>query len=268
MTFAELTREEDDEETTSLEYASTDETFLKQYLVHYTMDECHALIQILCCNIRQCANFLNPLYSVMFFILFVTVLPGAALHWLLLSCIPVRRKEIPEERELRSQGIYAAIGVAIFGIVFGALGLYVGDQQMFLVNEVSLYVNCSILSSSLIGLKAMGDELIYTIRLFAVGAWIIDLFLIGLALVDAYSFLTVSWLSIMGYALRLYGIFIYTVVAIQCISLWDAYKYRKNTYIADTLWVTLLALIYIGVICSFLLVIIISEENAWRIIYF
>jgi hypothetical protein len=263
VTFSELTQEED-----RREYANAEETFLNQHLIGYTMDEVHAMMQIMCCNNRMCANCYNPFYVLIFTLLFIAVLPGAAAHWALLSCIPVRKKEYPEERELRSQGIYAALGIAIISIPFSVLGLFIGDPEMLLVNEVSLYVNTSIIASSLIGLKAIGDELVYTIRVFAVGAWIIDVFLIGLALVDAYSYLTVSWLTILSYSLRLFTIFIYTIVAIQCLNMWTMYTSRKDSETTDIIYASVLALIYLGVVAGFVAIIVISEENAWRLLYF
>jgi hypothetical protein len=263
VTFSELTQEEDNRE-----YANAEETFLNQHLIAYTMDEVHAMMQIMCCNNRLCGNCYNPLYVIIFALLFIAVLPGAASHWALLSCIPVRKREHPEERELRSQGIYAALGIAIISIPFSVLGLFIGDDEMVLVNEVSLYVNISIIASSLIGLKAIGDELVYTIRIFAVGAWVIDVFLIGLALVDAYSYLTVSWLTIVSYSIRLFTIFIYTIVAIQCLNMWNLYTPRKESEVADMIYASILGLIYLGVVAGFLVIIIISEENAWRILYF
>ena len=264
VSFSELTQ--GDEEP--VEYASANESFSNQYLFNYVLDETHAMMQILCCNVRSCANFYNPLYLVFFVLFFVVILPGAALHWLLLSCIPVRKKEYPEERELRSQGIYAALGIALISIPFGALGLFIGDPEMILVNEVSLYVNSCIVVSSLIGLKAIGDELCNTIRVFATGAWIIDIFLIGLALIDAYSYLTFNWISIVSYSLRLFGIIIYTIVAVQCLSLWDMYTTKDANRCQDDTLATILSIIYLGVVAGFIYVIVISEENAWRILYF
>ena len=266
VSFSELTQ--GDEEDSRHEYATADESFSNQYLFSYVMDEVHAMMQIMCCNARSCANFYNPLYLIFFLLFFVVVFPGAALHWILLYCIPVRKKEYPEERELRSQGIYAALGIALISIPFGALGLFIGDPEMILVNEVSLYVNSCIVVSSLIGLTAIGDELQTTIRVFATGAWIIDIFLIGLALIDAYSYLTFSWLSIVCYCLRLFGIVIYTIVAVQCLGLWDMYTTKEAYRCKDTTLSVVLSVIYIGVVAGFILVIVISEENAWRILYF
>lgn len=265
--FSELSHEEDDH-MLQREYATTDMAFLNQSIIDYSLDEVHAMMQIMCCNIRCIAHCYNPLYLVIFFLLFIVVLPGAFLHWTLMRCISVRKRESPEERELRSQGIYAALGIALISIPFGVIGLYIGTSQMIMVNKVSLYINSCIIVSSLLGLKALGDELVYTVRAFAIGSWIIDLFLICLCLLDVYSYVTFSWFSLLTYGLRIFGIVIYTIVALQCLLLWDTYVQRKNTYYSDIVYATFLGILYFGVVIGFSIVIISSEQNAWRVIYF
>jgi hypothetical protein len=115
---------------------------------------------------------------------------------------------------------------------------------------------------------SIGEELMYTIRTFAIGAWVILLFVIGLCLVDAYMYLTFHWLTAVSYVLRLFAIFIYGVVAVQCISLWNSYTSRKETICIDIMLASFLALIYSGIVVGFVMVIVKSEQNAWRIIYF
>jgi len=267
VSFSELNRSDDDH---LQEFATADETFLNQNIFSYALDEVHAMMQIMCCNLRLVANCYNPLYLVLFLVLFIIISPGALLHRALMccSCISVRKLESPEERELRSQGIYAALGLAIISMIFGAIGLNIGQDEMFIVNMISLYVNASIIISSLIGLKAVGEELMYTIRTFAIGAWVILLFIIGLCLVDAYMYLTFHWLTAVSYVLRLFAIFIYGIVAVQCISLWNSYKSRKEIICIDIMLASFLALIYTGIVVGFVMAIVKSEQNAWRIIYF
>ena len=267
VSFSELTHDEDNH-MLQREYATTDGAFLNQNIINYSLDEVHAMMQIMCCNIRAVAHCYNPIYLVVFTLLFIVVLPGAFLHWTLMCCISVRKRESPEERELRSQGIYAALGIALISIPFGAIGLYAGNDEMILVNKVSLYINSSIIVSSLLGLKALGEELVYTIRVYAVGSWIIDLFLICLCFLDVYNYVTFSWLSVVGYSLRIFGIVIYTVVALQCLTMWDTFIPHRNTYYTDVAFATILIIIYAGVTIGFIIVIVESEENAWRLIYF
>lgn len=156
----------------------------------------------------------------------------------------------------------------MISIPFGVIGMYRGTDEMILVNKVSLYVNSSIIVSCILGLKAVGDELIYSIRMFVIGSWIIDIFLICLCLIDVYNYMTFSWISVVTYTLRIFGIAIYSIVAIQCMSLWDTYTYTKASHCMDVIYATILGLIYLGVIIGFLVVIIASEKNAWKILYF
>jgi hypothetical protein len=139
---------------------------------------------------------------------------------------------------------------------------------MVLINQVSLAVNAGIIVSSLIALRAISDELIISIRVFAVGSWIVDVFLLGLALVDVYNFLSFSWLSVLEYLLRIFEIFIYTIIAIQCVQLWNMYETAKEQNWKDAYFAVFLSILYVGIVIGFIVAIVISEENAWRVLYF
>ena len=190
------------------------------------------------------------------------------MHWALLCWIPVRKREHPEERELRSQGIYTALGVAIISIPFAVIGLFLGSDIMILINEISLAVNSSIIISNLVGLKAMADELVISIRIYAIGAWILVTFLLGLALVDVYEYITFSWLTILIYLLRVFAILVYTIIGVQCIQLWHMYEDSDKKFTKDVVYASALVLLFLVVVIGFIVGIVISEENAWRIIYF
>lgn len=159
------------------------------------------------------------------------------------------------------------MGVAIISIPFGVVGLYLGDDLMVMINEISLAVNSSIILSNLIGLKIMADELVISVRVFAIGAWIVDIFLIGLALVDVYSYVTFSWLSVLEYFFRIVEIFVYTVIAVQCIQLWNLYEYRPSNYSKDVCFAILLVILFLVVVVGFVAAIYIAEEKAWRVMY-
>ena len=119
------------------------------------MDEVNAMMQIMFCELPYIATMYNPVYCLLFGLLFLLTLPGALLHYLFLCCSPVKKRELaltnnnfkrnlsasnsqifsnyaytyirfvfefslhryPEERELRSQGIYTAMGMAILRYV-------------------------------------------------------------------------------------------------------------------------------------------------------
>lgn len=249
-------------------YANADEAFFGQNIFSYVGDEVHGMLTIAFCESRWCTTFYNPLYAILYLVLCVLTIPGALLHWALLSCIPVRKLEQPEVRELRSQGMYTAIGIAVISLPFAAIGLFLGDDVMVLINEVALAVNCAIIVTNLIGLKVVADELPISVRTFAVGAWVIVLFLIGLALVDTYAYLTFSWLTVITYVFRLLEIFVYSVIAFQCIQLWDLYSDRGDEQQGtDLAYAVALGTLYVGVVVGFVVAIAISAENAWRILY-
>lgn len=225
------------------------------------------MLELLFCHVRCCFSWYNPIYVILFITIYLLTFPGAAVHWLLLPIVPVRKFENPEERELRSQGVYTAIGVAIWSLPFAALGLYYGDSLMQLINKISLLVNSSIILFNLIGLKAMADELITSIRIFSVGAFVIVLFLIGLALFDVYEYFTSSWIFIVSYVFRLIQIFVYTVIVMQCMQLWNMYEQSKVKQCLDVGLSIMLVLLLLAIITGFLVAIIIAEDKAWRIMF-
>ncbi len=253
-------------------YATRQQAFYDQSIFGFVVDEVHAMMQVFCCEIRSCANFYNPLYILFFSLLYVLTLPGAALHWVFLSCVPVRCREYPEEREFRSQGIYTAIGIALISIPFCIAGLFLGDEVMVMINQVAVMVNTCIVVTNLIGLRAITDEMLVTTRVFIVGIWIVDCVLIGLALFDVYSFVTLSWQTLLDLLLRVFEICVYTVIGVQSIQFWDMYTdssssggRRDDT--KDWLHASALILLELVVLGGFAYAVVISEQKAWRIMY-
>jgi hypothetical protein len=253
-------------------YATRQQAFYDQSIFGFVVDEVHAMMQVFCCECRTCANFYNPLYILMFGLLYILTLPGAALHWMFLSCVPVRCREYPEEREFRSQGIYTAIGIALISIPFSIIGLFLGEDVMVMINKVAIVVNFCIVATNLIGLRAITDEMLVTTRVFIVGIWIVDFVLIGLALFDVYSFVTVSWETLLDFVLRIFEIFVYTVIGVQSIQFWDLYAEssstgRRRDETKDWLHAVALALLELVVLAGFVYAVYIAEEKAWRIMY-
>lgn len=159
------------------------------------------------------------------------------------------------------------MGVAIISIPFGVIGLYLGSDIMVLINEIALAVNCSIIVSNLLALKAMADELIFSTRVFAVGAWIIDVFLIGLALIDVYEYLTFDWVTVLEYFFRIIEIFVYTVIAVQCTQMWNIYETDDKKFTRDIIFCVSLSVLFLVIVIGFILAVVISEEHAWRIFF-
>jgi hypothetical protein len=266
LSMSELQR---DDETLNHEneYASAQQAFYDQSLLAFIFDEVHAMMQILCCEVGCLATFYNPLYFLLFWILFTITFPGAFLHWCLLCCIPVRYREYPEERELRSQGIYAAIGIAMLNIPFAIAGLFLNEEVMVMINSVSLGVNVCMIMVCLIGLKAITDELLVATRVFIIGVWMLDLFLIGLLLFDVYQFLTLSWETVAEFILRIFQIFIYTVVGAQTLQFWNMYTDGYTRTNKDALLATCEIFFISLVVWGFVYALVVSQQNAWKIMY-
>jgi len=254
-------------------YATRGQAFYDQTIFGFVMDEVHAMMQIMFCEIRGCANFYNPLYLIIFCILYIVTIPGAAMHWTCLSCLPVRNREFPEEREFRSQGIYTAVGIAMINIPFAIIGLFIGNDELLMINEVSIVVNVCIIISNLIALRAITDELLLSTRTFIVGVWLIDAILIGLTLFDVYTFVSFSWATIAEFVLRIFEIIVYTIIGVQSIQFWDMYVEEANTRVfakdntKDVVLCIILTLMIVIVFSGFIFAISISEENSWRIMY-
>ena len=104
----------------------------------------------------------------------------------------------------------------------------------------------------------------------------------GLALFDAYKFITFSWLSIVEYLLRILEIFVYTTIGAQTIQFWNLYEedndirrrrrrrqaeelYGKNDMLMDVSTAGAIALLIAVVIAGFGAAIGISEEKTWHI---
>lgn len=230
-------------------------------------DEVHGMLQILFCEKRFCTTFFNPLYLALFGTLYLLTFPGALLHYLLLPIIPVRKIENPEERELRSQGLYTAIGISVWSIPFDTVGIVIGTDLMQLVNKISIAVNAAIILYNLTGLKAMASELVISMKAFTVGTVLVLMFLIGLAVFDVYNYFTVSYITAIEYTLRLIEIIVYSIICVQVFGLWGIYsKSKPNSNLKEdicftAILATLLAIIFAG----FLVAVLVSEDEAWRV---
>ena len=259
LNFSELTQD-----THEIEYASYKEAFLNQSIHKFVIDEVHSMLQLVFCEISWIATFWNPIYASIFIILFILTFPGALLHWLLLDFIPVRRLELVEEREIRTQGVYTTIGVSLFVIPFNAIGLYLGSKQMILINEISLAVNTSVIIICLLGLKAIADELKFSVRVFVIGAFIVIIFQSALEMFDFMSYLTYSWITFIEYILRVLEIIVFSIVASQSLQFWNMYRPKEKKSI-DITYAIILSILYIGTIVGFLVAIFISQKYDWKI---
>lgn len=255
-------------------YASAQQAFYDQTLVTFVSDEVHAMMQIMCCRSRWFANFYNPFYAIIFGILYILTLPGAVLHYWTMSCVPVRYSEYPEERELRSQGIYTALGIALYSIPAAAVSMILdGDEEQQLISIASLIVNICIVFLNLIALKAVADGLRSTVRVYIITVWAIAAVLVALTLFDVYTdYEYISWYDFFDFALRILEIFVYTVIGAQCTSFWDLYTSEssqptKKAKLRDYTLAAFAAIIALVILLNFIVVIAVTEDNAWRLLY-
>lgn len=205
-------------------YATPQQAFYDQAIFSFVVDEVHAMMQIMCCEVRLCTSLFNPVYSLLFMVLYILTLPGAVLHWMFMSCVPVRMREYPEEREFRSQGIYTAMGTALISLLFCISGLFSSDSIVAVNNQVAVVVNGCIILTAMTSLRAITDELPATMRVFAVSMWLIALALAVLAFLDVYTAISFSWdAALVQFTLRLVELLMCTAVAVRAAQFWDMY---------------------------------------------
>lgn len=257
---------ENNEFEDEFEFCDSKEAFLNQSIFKFVVDEVHSMLQTLFCDVDCMTSCFNPFYDIIFILFFVITLTGAFIHFFLLDFFPVRKVEMPEERELRTQGLYTAIGSSAISLPFSILGLYEGTNSMIIFNYASLIANVCIIGSCLIVLRAIAEQYYLAIRIFVVGSWIIVVFLIGLALVDVYSYLTLSWLSLVDYFLRLIEIFVYIVIAVQCVAFWNIYPYSRPRHTKkDYTLASILGIMFAVIIIAFVVAFFVSEDHSWSI---
>ena len=255
-------------------YATKQQAFYDQSLFSFVGDEVHAMMQIMFCHSRWCANFYNPFYLIIYGILYLLTLPGAFLHYILIDYVPVRVSEYPEERELRSQGIYTAVGIALLSLPIDIYNLIDNsDSEQSLISAMSLVVNLCIIAMNFVALKAVADGLINTTRIYVVSVWTIDAMLIGLTLFDLitdYKYIDATDATI--FALRVLQVFVYTVIGAQCTQFWNMYVNHasfvgRKGKIRDSCLASIEAVLALIVVANFVYVIAVTEENAWRLVY-
>jgi small-conductance mechanosensitive channel len=265
LSFSELNEISEGEEANY--YFSAGEAFFGDSLFQFVADEVHAMLLVLFCHTPWLSSFFNPLYAALFAVLYLLSLPGALLHWFTFDFFPVRSKENPEERELRSQGIYVAVGLSIISIPFDAVGLYLGSDVMQAINMVSLAVNCGLILFNLLGLKALGGELHHAMRTYIVGIWIILVCITALVVFDVFYF-SYTWITILTYCLRLLAILVYLMIAVHVAEFWDSYGQSDSKGSCEDVGilhaeVVLLTLVLAGFGYA---VYYISEANAWQVL--
>lgn len=218
------------------DFLEPSEVYGKHSFLEYVSDEVCAMLDTMFCENRYLLAAYNPVYWALYLVFFILHLPGALFHWGVLGYIPVRKGEFPEERDLRSQGIYTALGAAIINIPFALYGFAEGEvidqeAQLEIDNGLALLLTLTLVVVNLIALVAISYEYTTTLRVYAMGAFVVVLFLVFLSLYAVKDIMkaTDAAILIVQYSIRLLLIFVYSFIALQCVATLDAYDHEVTT---------------------------------------
>lgn len=207
-----------------------------QSFFKYVADEVNAVLDTLFCEDPVLTAYYNPLYWVIFAVLYLLLLPGAVFHFLILGHVPVKSGEFPEERDLRGQGIYIALGAAIMNLPFALYGFTNGqiigqEVQLEVANGMALLLTLSMIAMNCIGLAAISYQLRYTLHVFSYGCFAVVLFLIFMSLYGIQDAVEADYdtkVIAVQYVTRLILIVVYVFIYYQCSS---ALKAHTEEYI-------------------------------------
>ena len=222
------------------DFLDPNEVYGKDSFFEYVSEEVCAMLDTIFCENRLMTAAYNPVYWVLYIAFYLLHLPGAAFHYGVLGYIPVRKAEFPEERDLRSQGIYTALGAAIINIPFALYGFTegaIGDQsaQLEVDNGLALLLTLVLVGVNCIALIALSYEYVNTLRVYAMGALAVVAFLVFLALYavkDIWSADDVTVLTVQ-YTIRILLILVYGFIHVQCVAALDAYDSEENAPSAE-----------------------------------
>lgn len=271
MSMADLNRESRNYDTEAYQFATAEQAFFDQSLLSFVGDEVHAMLQLIFCEKRSCTTLWNPLYLLLFIFLFIITFPGALMHWLLIDFIPVRSREYPEERELRSQGTYLAIGIAFYCIPISIASAILSSHMVAVISGLSVLVSVTLICFMLIALKAIAEELHAAVRIFILGIWTITLILAGLLIFDVASYFYTSPITVVDYLLRLLQLGIYVGISCQILQFWDLYSDKSKAALRrhdDIVNSVVLFFLWAVITFSLVSVLLISRQNAWRLFLF
>lgn len=198
---------------------ATDDALQNQNIFAYVNDEVHAFIEMLYCENHWMTYHYNPIYMLTYIILYLMIFPGAALHKSLLVCIPIRKIEYPEVRDLRSQGIYTALGGALVNIPITAIQYSEADSAgLEKANALSLAFNLILIAFNITGLIALSHEHTLTLQAYTVGASLVALFLVFSTI---YQFTEdvedeSTGIVVAEYVLQTVLVLVYAFIAMQC----------------------------------------------------
>jgi len=195
------------------------------------LNEIYDLLRNIYCqsNCLCCFTMYNPIYCMLFVVLFIIITPAVVLHWLLIDYVPIRVSENDTERKFRSHGIYTATGCAVLSIAYTVVNIIVVHSNGENSSELSLqllylFVFSSVVIINLIALKAIADRLLITIRVYIISVWSMDFVLYTLLLCNMNRILHMTiGLMITALSLSISILIICTIIARNAVYFWNYY---------------------------------------------
>ena len=213
------------------DYVIAQELPYDESLQRVILNEIYDILSTIYCksNCLFCFTIYNPIYSVLFVLLFIVISPAVVLHWLLIDYVPIRVTENDIERKFRSHGIYTATGCAILGMVYTFVDI-IKEQSTSTSSSVLslqllyLFIFSSVVVINLIALKAIADRLLMTIRAYIIAVWAMDFVLYTLFLcnLDSILHMTVA-MMVVALMLSISILIICTIIARNAIYFWNYY---------------------------------------------
>lgn len=169
------------------EFLEPDELYGGESFFKYVGNEVNAVLDTMFCGHPLLTASYNPLYWILFAVLYLLLLPGAAFHLLIIGHVPVKKTEFPEERDLRGQGIYIALGTAIINLPFAIYGFADGqimgqEVQLKVDNAMALLLSLTLIAANCIGLAAVSYGFRNTLTVYGYGCIAVVVFLIFMSM--------------------------------------------------------------------------------------
>ena len=105
------------------------------------------------------------------------------------------------------------------------------EAQLEIDNGLALLLTLALVVMNLIALVAISYEYTTTLRVYAMGTYVVILFLVFLSLYAVKDIMTATDVTILAiqYTIRILLIIVYSFIAFQCIATLDAYDTEVTT---------------------------------------
>lgn len=218
------------------DFLEPDELYGGDSFFKYVADEVCAVLDTIFCGHPQLTAYYNPLYWLLYAVLYMLLLPGAAFHYLIIGHLPVKKTEFPEERDLRGQGIYIALGTAIINLPFAIYGFADGqivgqEAQLRVDNAMALLLSLTLIAVNCIGLAAVSYEFTNTLKFYGYGCIAVVVFLIFMSMYAVGDALEADDKAVIAvqYVIRVILILVYTFIFYQVAYAVKALEAEEST---------------------------------------